>query len=185
MNKTLSISLFALVITTMCCLCNLPGIPASETQEHGCLPPPENFTEQDIIGTWTSHTTYYSNTDTIKFREDGKYKQIIHIETPKIDFESEWNDYWIEFSETGRPRIYLREWHSCGMSTYNNQDCSRTGLESNWYDFCDDEWVNIANTGMAILMAISVPKDQIDPTGIMLMLFAGSEVGYGYSFIGP
>ena len=84
-----------------------------------------------------------------------------------------------------RWRIYLREWHSCRVGSDGNIDCSKTGLESNWHDFCDDEWVNIANIGMAILMAISVPKDQIDPTGIMLMLFAGSEVGYGYSYIGP
>ena len=183
MNKTLPLSLFALVITTMCCLCDLPGISASETQEEACLPPPENFSEQDIIGSWTSFNSSY--TDTITFREDGKYKQIVHIETPNIDFEGEWNDWWIEFSDAGRPRIYLKEWHSCGLSIYNDPDCSKTGLESNWHDFCDDEWVDIANTGMAILMATSLRGKPIDSKGIVIMLFAGYDSNYGYRFIDP
>ena len=168
----------------MCCLCDLPGILISETQEEGCLPPPENFTEQDIIGSWTSYTTFAGTTDTLIFREDGKYKQIVHIETPNIDFEGEWNDWWIEFSDHERPRIYLEKWHSCGLSELNDKDCAKTGWgEGNWHDFCDDEWVDIANTDMAILLVISVPKSELATTGIALMLYADSESSYGYWLI--
>lgn len=70
----------------------------TSNQEKGCPPPPEDFTEADLIGVW--QTLLPVSNDTIVFRENGTYKQIIHEDLPQVfDYESEWQPGQLFFTE--------------------------------------------------------------------------------------
>ena len=83
-------------LTCLLCACSVD-------QASGCHPPPEGFSETDLVGTWHSGLSWRSNTLGIK--EDGTYKQIIHIdhytEDSSFEYESDWLPWLLAYGEKG------------------------------------------------------------------------------------
>jgi hypothetical protein len=92
-----------------------------------CTPPPEGFSEQDLVGTWEGRSIGIS--DTLIIREDGTYKQIIHInyETePDIDYETDWQPWRLEYVD-GIPYLHLEGMRLCAINT--NLSCEHPAAE--------------------------------------------------------
>jgi hypothetical protein len=82
------------------------GAQDSETSA-GCILPPAGFSDRDLLGRWTSPPNPDSRFDILVFREDGLYKQIIHLDSPEYDYESGWLPWRIEYADDGVPYLYL------------------------------------------------------------------------------
>lgn len=70
------------------------------------VPPPMNFDESDLVGTWQA-TYGLTSTDTITLKSDGTYQQ--KFESPQINYiyESPWYKWHVEYSASGKPKLYL------------------------------------------------------------------------------
>jgi len=127
-------------------------------ENSGCIPPSELFTVADLIGTWA--TELPGQTDTLIIREDGLYKQIVHIERPSFDYEGEWLPWRIEYKESGIPYLHLESMRMCVY--FDGMDCEQVGGgEHYWKDFCRDEWIQTPGEG--VLMVLGVPERVIQP----------------------
>lgn len=122
----------------------------------GCDHPPQNgFSEADIIGTW-SGTISKARDSVINIQAEGRYKQIINLEGQKFQYESDWKQWRITYSQNGLPYLHLQGFLMCAY--WNQVDC-RTGESgiptftvgdtkdiwgnvTYWYDFCQKHWVN-------------------------------------------
>jgi len=90
-------------------------ILSTENQGHSCAPPPEGFSDIDLVGTWIAGTP--SQRDTLTIRADGTYKQSVHIEyatKPTVDFESDWQNWWLEYTDNNIVVLHLVGWRMCG-----------------------------------------------------------------------
>jgi len=69
-------------------------------------PPPQSFKEADLIGVWQAK---YGTTrvDTLILRSDGTYQQIFDAPLLKYHYESPWNEWHIEYSSSGKPKLHL------------------------------------------------------------------------------
>jgi hypothetical protein len=56
-------------------------------KENSCLSslPPASFSKANLVGTWVARRL--GDSDTLIIREDGTYKQIIHLDIPAVDYE--------------------------------------------------------------------------------------------------
>lgn len=67
----------------------LSGCNNVEEERRGCKPPPDSFTEADLVGTWwAGYVSSPKRDDFLIIREYGLYKQIIHLEAYSIEYES-------------------------------------------------------------------------------------------------
>lgn len=147
-----------------------------------CTPPPEGFSEADLIGTWVG--SRLDDFDTLVIRGDGTYKQIIHIEhidIPDVDYESDWQLWRLEFAENGIPYLHLEGMRLCAINP--DLGCDQSG--GGGYDFCQNKSLLMADEG--ILLVLGVPKDstQPPPRGINLWFPLGSENTWTYSLQEP
>ena len=122
---------------------------SDEDSTSPCKPPPTEFSESDLIGTWEAGLLDHH--DTLILREDGKYKQIIHIENPPFDYESEWYSWWVEYDQNGIPYVHLENMRMCVY--WSGLGCNQSGGGGQWYDYCQDEWISMP-AGEGILIAI-------------------------------
>jgi hypothetical protein len=136
----------------------------------GCIPPVE-FSEADLIGTWVSELP--GQKDTLILREDDRYKQILEIDHPPFDYESEWLPWWVEYKESGIPYLHLEGMRLCVY--FSGIDCEQVGGgEHNWNDFCQDEWVQTPGEG--VLMVLGVPEQFIQPPRGMELVALGKHL---------
>lgn len=127
---------------------------------------PTNLSEKDIAGTWK--TGISERNDTLVFREDGTYKQIIHVENPSFDYESDWLPWTIRVSESDIAYLHLEGLRLCVY--WEGVGCLTSGGgKDDWYDFCKKEWVQMPNEG--ILVVLGPPKG-IKLPGPGISLFA-------------
>lgn len=162
----------------------------NEDQSAGCIPPSKEFTESDLVGTWTAGPN--SRRDTLVIRGDGKYKQSIHLESPAIDYESDWQDWQIEYSENGLPYLHMEGMRLCAYAP-DLIDCEQIGGGNEdqhafnggyWYDFCEKKMVLMPNEG--VLIVLGVPEQFVQPPrGITLRLLMYTEDGWGYQLAEP
>jgi hypothetical protein len=147
-----------------------------------CTPPPRTFSQADLIGTWEAGVP--RQRDTLIIREDGTYKQLVHIEytnLPPVDFESDWQAWWLEERENRIPYLHLQGMRRCGFNP--EISCNRVGGDG--HDFCRNARVSMDNEG--ILLVLGVPKPLIRlfgtdaPRGITVVFPAGSENSWDYS----
>jgi hypothetical protein len=131
-----------------------------------CNPPPESFSESDLIGTWVGERS--GNTDTLIIQGDGRYKQIIQNSYPKFDFESEWLPWRLEFEADGRPYVHFEGMHLCAY--WVEMDCHEVGGgDLIWYDPCKKVWIKMPDEG--VLIVIGAPKGfKPPPRGFSLVL---------------
>jgi hypothetical protein len=152
--------------------------------DRGCTRPPKDFTEDDLIGTW-----YYGGpkrNDTLIIRNDGTYKQIVHIEhyeEPATDYKSDWQSWWVEYTGNGIPYLHLEGMRMCAHISYSK--CDKAGGSGGaWWDFCEEETVYLP-PGEGVLMVLGVPKRfEQPPRGIELAPFSLSiDFVASYEFI--
>jgi len=136
-------------------------------EENICKVPPEGFSEDDLWGTWVARRL--ENSDTLIFREDGKYKQIIHIETPEINYESDWNTWKLHQSDDEIPRLYLDGMRLCVYLF--EADCERIGTDGGvWWDMCSKKAIEMP-TDKGVVMVLGVSERIKQPSrGILLIL---------------
>jgi len=154
-----------------------------EVADKGCPRPPKDFTENDLIGTW-----YFGGpkrNDTLIIRNDGTYKQIIHIEPylgSAADYESDWQSWWMENPENGIPYLHLEGMRMCAHTSYGDCGFIEDG-ERAWWDFCEDE-TRYLPPGEGVLMVLGVPKRfKQPPRGIELSIFGIDEFPGAYVLI--
>jgi hypothetical protein len=162
------------------------NIDTSSRSDQGCLSPPKNFSESDLIGTWVS---LGHNQDTLIIRDDGKYKQIIHIEyidIPDVDFESDWQSWWLEEnSADGVPYLHLERMNLCAAFP-NLSDCEHTGgTEKDWNNFCSLSHTRVQSNGEGILAVMGAPSLSQPPRDIQLSLVFKAEMPWGYELEEP
>jgi len=144
-------------------------VACSSTQgeeKSGCLPPPQGFSEADLIGTWSSESG--GDTDTLIIGEDGKYMQIIHLEDRNIDYKSDWQNWWIEYDGSNIRYLRLAGLSACAY-VREEMDCIPVEeVKGFWYDFCQDKAIDMNEAG--VLMVLRVPEQfRQPPRGIELV----------------
>lgn len=86
-----------------------PNRIAVTTEVPTCPELPDNFSESNLIGTWTGR--YFGNVDRLIIRADGTYKQIYSAEG--LNFESNWETWYIEYDPQGYARLHLAGMRRC------------------------------------------------------------------------
>jgi len=98
-----------------------------------CLPPP-GFEEKDLVGNWTAYGLG-ENSDRLLISDDGLYKQIIHVEYPAYDYQSEWLPWRIEKAENGVVYLHLTGWNTYGFAPHRIS-ADVIGSNGVFLDFC-------------------------------------------------
>jgi hypothetical protein len=121
------------------------------------------------------------------FKEDGTYKQIIHLEVPAVNYESDWLPWSIEYDENGLPYLHMEEMRLCAYAP-NLIDCEQVGggeEDQSSFNagyctiFCKKEMVLMSNEG--ILIVVGVPERFVQPPrGIKLRLLMYTESSWVY-----
>jgi hypothetical protein len=121
---------------------------AASNQENqpdtSCAKLPKGFSEKDLIGTWSSDYMN-GNVDTIIIRDDGTYKQIFSSNVNNLDFESNWQKWWLESRDSGYLRLHLEGMRRCDdlESICQSQN---GGVDPNLYrivDYCENKIVSM------------------------------------------
>jgi len=152
-----------------------------------CIVPTKELSKDDLAGTW--HAGSLERNDTLIIRKDGKYKQKVHIEYLKVDYESDWQQWWIEYSEGGIPYLHLDGMRLCAAEP-EIVSCDQPGGQDPWFDICKNESMLMNNEG--ILIVLGEPKQFIQsqngmqkPDGLVLALPVGFEDSWVYTQQGP
>ncbi len=148
----------------------------------GCksILPPETFLEADLVGTWIAR--YGENaSDTLTIREDGTYKQIFDDPIPGYHYESDWQEWWLEHTESGIPHLHMEGMRKCdGIS----ERCQREGGGGDdilWFDFCEHRVIPMR--GEVILLVVGVPERfSQPPRGILLRQLSADPDAVGGTF---
>jgi hypothetical protein len=152
------------------------ALPIQSTSEttYSCPPLPPNFKEEDLIGTWT---TSYSLTDkdTLVIKDDGTYKQIYDDPDASQYYESDWQEWWIEYRESGYIRLHLDGMRRAGEidSIFNR---TNGGIDPELFtaiDYCENDVIEMPDE---IVLIVTGTTDNV-LRGIILRQtrLAGSE----------
>lgn len=155
----------------------LSGCVPVQEEEIGCRPPPQNFTEANLVGIWwTGFVRSPKVDDYLEIRADGTYKQTIYIEysdIPSVYYESDWLPWSIEYFDDGIPYLHLQGLRLCAH--IRNMSCDQAGggekdwdafNEGEWYDSCRDKWLIQKDEG--ILRVLGATYDGWTNDGIEL-----------------
>ena len=157
---------------------------ACNSEKNNCPLPQEGFSEADLVGTWMAKRS--ESTDTLVIRANGTYKQILHLETPSVDYESEWLPWRFEYSESGTPYLHMEKLRLCAYLP-DMGDCEQVGGgESYFYDFCREESVPMYNEG--ILIVLGIPETYTGQSShdiTLTLLLAWPERVWTYELVKP
>ena len=150
-NVLLFVGLVSIVLLSGC---------VSEEVKITCRLPRQDFTESDIVGTWwAGYVSSPKRDDFLIIREDGFYKQIIHLEAYSIDYESDWLPWRIEYFDDGIPYLHLQGLRLCAHDP--SLSCDQAGggekdwdafNENEWYDSCRDKWLLQKDEGIVRIL---------------------------------
>jgi len=126
--------------------------------------------------------------DTLNIREDGTYRQVIHVklaEGPPISFEGDWQPWRLEYSEDSIPYLHLTGMRFCGM----NPDVACDKPDGDGYDFCEDTYLPMKGEGILIVLGNpetkEIPPSALRQEYINLFYPLGSESSWVYSYQKP
>ena len=161
-----------------------PSTVSSETENAARCPPiPKGFSEADLVGTWVAGRPRHS--DTLVIKADGTYKQIVHVdfaEKSPLNYESDWQRWHLEYSN-GFAYLHLDGMRFCGM----NSEISCNERNSDGYDFCQDETIDMLNEGILIVLVTSVENPNTKQMQNYASLYypLGSENSWVYDLQNP
>lgn len=90
-------------------------VQEKETPEWKCEPLPISFSEDDLVGTWSSVYGRDARKDTLTIRADGTYKQNFNNDVTGFNYESSWNAWKLEQKATGGIYIHFDGMRFCGF----------------------------------------------------------------------
>jgi hypothetical protein len=168
------------LIFSLAILSSLYGCTVTRENTQGCIPAPEGFSEADLVGEWVAHSL--GDTDKISIRNDGFYKQKISINHLEFEYESDWQPWWIDYSEEGVAYIHLK---GLRLFAYQNALIKEDvigGGENRWWDVCKKVGVKMP-PGEGVLIVMIMPEDFYQPKGIVLRaLQINDSDTWGYEF---
>jgi hypothetical protein len=143
-----------LLLASMFCCCYFIAFSDEEEQGRGCTPMPEGFSKADLVGTWVASSLVHPQIfDTLILREDGMYKQIIHIEHlegPATEYETDWQPWRLEYDGTDIGYLHMQGMRKCAI--LGSQYCDwLSSEETSTWDFCLHRWLKEA-PGETILL---------------------------------
>ncbi len=109
----------------------------------------ESVVEDDLAGSWVTGDS--KHLDTLIINSNGTYKQIIHIdfvEGSSINYESDWQPWYVEYSDDNIAYLHLVDYSFCGM----NPDISCERRDGGGYDFCKEERISMEGEGKLIVL---------------------------------
>ena len=162
--KQLSLVLFVLFSLSSCIF--------EMEEKHPCQPP-DGFSEELLVGTWWAG--YHSDpkvSDTLIISEDGTYKQIIQLEVPEYEFESDWQPWRIEYLQNGTIYLHLTDMRLHSFNPNGIAD-DVVGARGWFMDICSGPGVMPGGgeihegfqmpPGEVILIVRNVPKRFVQP----------------------
>lgn len=132
---------------------------------------PNDFTEDDLIGMWVKEKLDLAR-DTLIIREDGFFKQIIHLSLPVFDYESEWLTWEIEYSEPVIPYLYLTGYRLYAFDPDLISSELVGGGDGYWWDFCRSDRLHVP-PGEGVLIVSGVPWHYKQPPRGIEISFPG------------
>jgi len=160
-KKVIPLLLIFIVGLTSCTL-------QKNQEKTSCTKPPESFTSADLIGTWMAKRG--NNTDTLIIGADNRYRQIIHIDSPLMDLQTEWFNWHVETNENRLPYLYLDKLHLCVYAPDQFDCSSEGGGDRPWYDYCNQTTASMSDQGTLIVTGVPAEFKQ-PPGGIVLTLY--------------
>ncbi len=160
-------------------------VACSSNGPSGCPLPPKGFSEADLIGSWVGIDAHKDSAITI--REDGRYKQTVHIIRTGFDYESGWLPWSVTYSEPGLPYLHLEGFLTCAYWYQVGCDTASAGVEplplgdtkdpfadqAYWFDFCQEKWVHTPGEGVFVVLGVPAQFTQ-PPRGLSLVPFSKS-----------
>jgi hypothetical protein len=145
--------------------------------ESGCPLPPEGIGKIDLIGTWKMETAN-GRKDLLIFDEHGQFIQVVEAPDFYIEYESDWQDWWIEFSHEGMPQLHLSGMSLCGWAP-DEVSCEVSGSgQTWWFDVCSDNTFQMPE-GEIVLF---IERFDLSSKGIALVLPSGYERSWYYLY---
>lgn len=127
-----------------------------------------------LVGTWNG-TIDTARDSTIILREDGKYKQILHLKRTGFTFESEWQPWELKYSADGNAYAHLKGFLMCAywfaiecgkipsIEPYEVGDTKDPfGGEFYWYDACQEKWVETPGEAVFRLRVLGLQPRRIN-----------------------
>jgi hypothetical protein len=162
--------ILGLLVTLSVAACNLIGIAPT-----GC-DLPEDFTETDLLGTWeASYKTTPKARDVLILRDDGYYKQTIHLEIPTFEYEGNWLPWRVEYSDTGIPYLFLEGYRLYAYRPNFIDDEIVGGSDGYWFDFCQRAEIQMP-PGEGVLIVGGVPARWTQPPRGIEISFPGRSI---------
>jgi hypothetical protein len=178
---------FVILVVACCCVWEINNfLPVVTMYYHHLVPanrcasykPPVGF-ERDLTGTWEAGSP--ENSDTLVLRSDHEYKQSIHRVGnqyySEMNYESDWQSWWIEYRANGIPCLHLSGMRLCGLDP--RLSCATSG--GNGYDFCSDEFVPMKNEGILLILMAQETTSPSSPQEINLSFPEGLEESWVYT----
>jgi hypothetical protein len=101
-------------------------------------------------------------------RGDGLYKQIIHLDVPLFEYESDWLPWRIEYSDIGTPYLFLDGYRLYAFNPEFIDSETVGGGDGKWFDFCRRTRERMPpGEGMLIVSGVPIRFNQ-PPRGIEL-----------------
>jgi hypothetical protein len=148
---------------------------------YSCPALPANFKETDLIGTWT--VSYSLNDkDILILKEGGIFKQIYDDPDANQRYESNWQEWWIEYRESGYLRLHLKGMRRAGEieSIFNREN---GGIDPELFtaiDYCENDVIEMPDE---IVLVVTGSREDT-PRGIVLRQtrLAGTEWTWSFRF---
>ena len=163
--------LFAL---SLACVLNAPQVNKAKI---GCATLPDDFSESDLVGTWTAEYSGGDSIDKLQIRSDGTYKQLFSS-TGELNFESDWQEWNLEYNQNGYALLHLKGMRRCdGILAQCNDPGGGLPEEDVVVNICEDTPMNYNDEVILFVIGSSSA-----PRGFRLIhaRAAGSEWNYGF-----
>ena len=179
-NRGLSVALTLAAIATCAALLAYRLVPFLRTAGPRCLPPPTNFSDATLVGTWEAGVPRHR--DTLTISADGTYSQRVYIEFPEgppLDYQTEALPWHISYSSEGIPYLHLTGYSFCGM----NSAIPCTTADGGGHDICRNERIPMNGEAILLVLATSDTYPQLGQGTVYCYLHypLGSENSYVYA----
>jgi hypothetical protein len=146
---------------------------------HGCFGPPWDFMDTTLPGIWISRGPS-GRKDTLIFRDDNTYKQIVEASEYGVEYESDWQHWYYEYwSALHLGYIHLEGMSLCGWAP-GEVSCETTGAGKLWWlDTCKEEIYQMPDEEI-ILHVRHVSPSSGQPTRYILTLPGGQDSMWFY-----